>query len=72
MKVTTSAVERPQLVTIPAECRRTGLPRSTVYELVASQAIPSVRIGRSVYLPSDALDSYIAAQAAAARAGLGG
>lgn len=63
---------RPVLVTVAEEVRRTGLPKSTVYDLAASGIVRHARIGRSVYLYAGALDEYIAKQTEAAMSGLGG
>ncbi|MDQ3692410.1 MAG: helix-turn-helix domain-containing protein [Chloroflexota bacterium] len=71
MQLTDAAAKRPVLVTVADEVRRTGLPRSTVYELAASGVISHARIGRSVYLYAGALDEYIARQTEAARSRLG-
>ena len=38
-----------------------GLGRSKVYELIAAGVIPSVRIGKSVRIPMDALRHWIEA-----------
>jgi excisionase family DNA binding protein len=43
-----------------------GLGRSKIYELLASGAIPSVRIGASIRVPADGLRAWIADQANAA------
>lgn len=37
-----------------------GIGRATVYELMASGAIPTVRIGRSVRVPQEALNRWVA------------
>ena len=42
--------------------RALGLGRSKVYELIASGELPVVRIGRSVRVPSKALDEWIERQ----------
>ena len=39
-----------------------GLGRSTVYELIASGAIPSITIGRSRRVPLEALRAWVRAQ----------
>ena len=36
-----------------------GLSRSTIYELVASGEIPSVRVGRSVRVPVEGLKAWV-------------
>lgn len=42
--------------------RALGIGRSKVYELIASGDLPVVRIGRSVRVPSKALDEWIERQ----------
>ncbi len=39
-----------------------GLGRSTVYELIASGAIPSITIGKSRRVPLEALRAWVRAQ----------
>ena len=39
------------------------LSKNTVYEAIAAGSIPSVRIGRRILVPSDALDLVLGAQA---------
>jgi len=39
-----------------------GLGRSKVYEMMATGVLPTVRIGRSVRVPADALRDWIAAR----------
>ena len=46
-----------------------GLGRSTVYELIASGAIPSITIGRSRRVPLEALRAWVRAQTDAGAAG---
>jgi len=38
----------------------TGLSKQSVYQLAAEGKIPSVRIGRSVRFPAEALEAWIA------------
>ena len=45
-----------------------GVSRSKVYELIASGAIPSVRIGASVRVPVEQLKAWIEKQLAGAAA----
>ena len=40
----------------------TGLGRSTVYSLIASGVIPSIRIGRSVRVPAAGLREWVETQ----------
>ncbi len=39
-----------------------GLGRSKVYELMATGNLPTVRIGRAVRVPADALRNWVAAR----------
>jgi excisionase family DNA binding protein len=39
-----------------------GLGRSTTYQLMAAGVLPTVRIGRAVRVPKDALERWIAAR----------
>lgn len=49
----------------PTEVAQTlGIGRSKAYELIASGAIPSIRLGGSVRVPLDALRAWIARQLA--------
>jgi excisionase family DNA binding protein len=48
------------LLTVQEAARRLGIGRSLMYELIASGAVRSVRVGRLRRIPSDALCSYIA------------
>ena len=38
----------------------TGLSRATVYDLIARGVIPSIRVGRAVRVPMDALKQWVA------------
>lgn len=61
-------VRRPQPVLLRIEeCQRVlALGRSKTYELVASGELPSIRIGRSVRVPAEALRRWIEAKTAQA------
>ena len=52
------------LLTVAAVMSETGFGRTTVYSLVASGEIPSVRVGRAVRIPRAALQSWIEKKAA--------
>lgn len=39
-----------------------GVGRATAYQLMASGALPTVRIGRSVRVPAEALRAWVRAQ----------
>ena len=47
------------LLTVKESARRLSLARSTLYELVLTRQIESVKIGRSRRIPLDALTDYI-------------
>ncbi|MCH8346694.1 MAG: helix-turn-helix domain-containing protein [Chloroflexi bacterium] len=49
----------PLLLTVPEAARRLSLARSTLYELVLTRQIESVKIGRSRRIPLDALVAYV-------------
>jgi prophage regulatory protein len=52
-----------RLLLRPAEAGEAlGLCRSKTYELIASGAIPSIRIGRNVRVPADALRKWVTDQ----------
>ena len=46
MEKTTAAL--PRLLSVDEVSRQTGIPRQRLYELVRADAIPHVRLGRSV------------------------
>jgi excisionase family DNA binding protein len=47
------------LLRIPKAADRLGLGRSKFYELIASGEIETVRIGRAVRVPADALEDFV-------------
>ena len=50
----------PQLLVTPRQAAQAlGVGRSTIYELLASGELESVRIGTSRRIPVDALDRYV-------------
>ena len=54
-------MESSVLLLTPVEAaRRLSLARSTLYELVLTGEIVSIKIGRSRRIPAAALDAYIA------------
>jgi excisionase family DNA binding protein len=57
------------LLRIPEVSDATGLGRSTVYELIASGALPSVKIGKARRVPADALRQWVADRVAAVEVG---
>ena len=48
------------LLTIDEACERIGVKRSKLYELITSDSIESVTIGRARRIPLDALEDYVA------------
>lgn len=48
------------LLTIDEACERIGVKRSKLYELITSDTIESVSIGRARRIPVDALEDYVA------------
>lgn len=54
-----------KLLLRPAEVAEIlGMGRSKVYELLASGALPCIKIGKSVRVPVDTLRQWVATQAA--------
>ena len=51
----------PLLVTVETACFLLSLGRSKVYELIASGALPSLRIGSARRIPVTAVQDWIAA-----------
>ncbi len=49
----------PISVRIAAAVRLTGIPRSTLYELINSGEIETIKIGRSTYIPYRCLKRLI-------------
>ena len=62
MDATNATDHRDEIVLLRAEevAELTKLGRSTVYELIASRTIPSIKFGRSVRVPLHALRRWIA------------
>jgi excisionase family DNA binding protein len=52
-------MKEPRLITVPEAARRLGIGRSKGWQLAQRREIPVVRIGRSVRVPSDALEQWI-------------
>jgi putative molybdopterin biosynthesis protein len=50
----------PTLLTVREVARRLSLGRATTYPLVQRGELPSVRIGRAVRVPAQALDRWVA------------
>jgi excisionase family DNA binding protein len=51
----------PRLLSIKAACQVLGIGRSSLYALMASGQLRSVTIGRRRFVPSDAIEEFIAA-----------
>lgn len=51
----------PRLLSIKQACSLLGLSRTTLYALLACDKLRSVTIGRRRFVPSDAIDEFIAA-----------
>lgn len=49
-------------MTIPEAARRLSLGRATTYRLVQRGELPSVRIGRAVRVPAQALEAWVVAR----------
>lgn len=55
-------VTTDELLTVPEVMSRLKVGRSTVYDLMRTQRLVSVTIGRCRRIPADALRAYIAAR----------
>ena len=54
---------KQQLLLKPDEVAQSlKIGRSRVYELISSQLLPSIRIGRSIRVPVDALNDWVKKQ----------
>jgi excisionase family DNA binding protein len=52
-----------KLLVTPSEAAALlGVGRTRIYDLIARRIIPSVRIGRSLRVPADALQKWVAGQ----------
>lgn len=51
------------LLRIPEVAERLSVGRSTIYELVNANLLPTVRIGRAVRIPAAALRDWVERQA---------
>lgn len=54
------ATERTELLTVPEVMARLKLGRSTVYDLIRSGRLVSVKVGRARRIPADAVRGFIA------------
>jgi len=53
---------RPYSMTIADACRWSGLGRTKLYELIASQQISAVKVGSRTLVVADAFEKYLAEQ----------
>ena len=53
------STENIQLLRPQEVCERLNLPRTTIFRLLGSGAIESLKIGKRRLIPSDALTDYI-------------
>jgi excisionase family DNA binding protein len=54
----------PLLLTPKEAAKALGLSQSYIYELLASEALPSITIGRTRRIPRRALEDFVEARAA--------
>jgi excisionase family DNA binding protein len=45
---------------VPEAVEQTGIGRSTLYELMRTGELESVKVGRSRLIPADALETFVA------------
>jgi excisionase family DNA binding protein len=50
----------PRLLSIPQTCRLLGVGRSSLYQMMASGHVRSVKIGRRRLVPREAIDEFVA------------
>lgn len=55
----------PMTYTIEGAVQASGLPRTTIYELLGKQAIVAVKAGRRTLIPAESLHAYLASLPAA-------
>lgn len=66
-KCSTPTTPSPSYERVPHVVRRTGIARTTIYDLCASGRLPSVKLGRVVLIPSGAVEDLIAEETARQR-----
>ena len=59
MDITNNKVELPMLFTVEQVAQILGIGRSTVFQLIKSEQIESIRLGRSRRIPVDAMQNYV-------------
>lgn len=67
----TNETNAPVLITVPEAARRLAIGRTLTYELIASNELPAVRIGRAIRVPADAIDAFIARRRSDDRSAVG-
>lgn len=55
-----NAVAAPRLLSIKEGCRLLGLSRTTLYGELSAGRLRSVTVGRRRFIPSDAIEEFIA------------
>jgi excisionase family DNA binding protein len=50
----------PMTYTIEGAVQASGLPRTTIYELLGQQKISAVKAGRRTLIPAESLQAYLA------------
>lgn len=58
----TEATSAPLCYKVDDLCGLLGISRPTAYELVHRSDFPSLRVGRRLLIPRDALEKWLAAQ----------
>lgn len=53
------AEEMPRLLSVPETCRLLGVGRSSLYGMMASGKVHSVKIGRRRLVPREAVDEFV-------------
>jgi len=59
-----TTTEEPLLFTVREAARRLGIERTLTYELIASNELPAVHIGRAVRIPAEAVAAFVSARLA--------
>lgn len=54
----------PRLLTVRESCKRLGISHPTLYELLNSGQIKSLKIGRARRVPSSEIDAFVRRQLA--------
>ena len=52
-------MNEPFLLTVPEVAALLRISRNSAYELIARNALPSVRLGRTIRVPRHALEAWI-------------